>query len=191
MLFLYYIIEFLKDLRIKDYLFFTFLFLPVIFIYLFSSNIDTIKLATDKYSASSYISLTDDIYIKNKDYYFKTPPIEACNLFSEYIVSFSNYKKDVDQYKCFQRLKWEKYNIDIEYIAIGYVDKISSATFKIPKNGVNLKLTYDLVLKILETNFKINNPSQYFNSYNDISFSIMDYEISLIGDENSITFKIK
>lgn len=191
MLFFYYFFEFLKALRIKDYLFFGFLSLPLVLLYLFSNNIDKIKITTDKYVISSNISLIEDLYIQSDDYYFKTPPNEACNLFSAYIVSFSPYKEDIEQYTCSQRLTWDKHHIDIEYIAKGEIDKIRTAIFKIPKNGVNLKLTYDFILKILETNFKIQNPSQYFNDYNDISFSVKGYNISLIGNETSIILSIQ
>lgn len=188
---IYYIIEFLKSLQIKDYLFLLFLCTPLLTVYIFHENIDIIKEKTFEYKISSNIKDINKIYNKTNDYYFKEDPLSSCLLFSKHLESYTPYSPNQNgSYRCQQKFHWEDSNVVIVYNAYGENDKIKKATFSFSVE-LNFILSKDIIIEILKNNFRIKDTEKLFNNIDEKTINVQGYKISIKDEEKIKVFIIE
>lgn len=188
---LFYTIEFIKALQIRDYIFFLFLLSPLLFMYIFDKNVENIKESTIEYKTINNTETVSHLYNKTSNYYFRTPHKESCNLFTDYVVSFQPYQKEVDMYSCSQTMEWQKENVKINYKANGDEDKIKVAIFDYKVSMVNNPIFKSLLTEILKQNFKFSDITQIFNVKTDSIISLNGYEVTIKHKENQRFIEIR
>lgn len=182
---MFYIIEFFRALQFRDYLFFSFLSLPLVLAYIFAQNIETIEKETKEYKIDNNIALVSNLYNKTDTYYFRSPIKEACHLFNDHIEAFKPYNEDQNlDYSCYQHFNWDEQSIYLKYIATGSESKIKKATFSFNTDVQKQAVFNTLISEILINNFKITNIENIFASKSDTILNIDGYEIIVNIQEN-------